>query len=218
MNPNCTAGTEDRPVSYYGCMRRWAFGVAVCLGSVAASVAQSGKLLEPAAQAPAAKPAVNSPSLEITMKFIQDKLNEIGSVNYTVTFYDPSGSFTGGGRMSVEKHNVVADPVKCQISYHATVEIDHEAQPQTDYSFPLREVRSIVVMKAEKWIQDYGAGADHPGVTVTVSPEIYFLVARRIKGNEDRFAFNDEEMANRVAKALIHAVDLCSASNQPDPF
>jgi hypothetical protein len=174
---------------------------------------------QPAADQPAAASpdALKGPSLEVTMKFIQDKLNEIGKVNYNVTFYDAAGNFNGGSRISVEKNNVVADPGKCQISYHAWVEIDGKVQPQSNYNFFLRDVRSITVIKAEKWIQEYGAGTSNPGGSVGVTPDTFFLVVKQTKGKEDRFAL-DEVMANRIAKAMIHAVELCGAGSQPEPF
>jgi hypothetical protein len=30
--------------------------------------------------------------------------------------------------------------------------------------------------------------------------------------------FRDEDMANRVAKALVHAVELCGGGGKPEPF
>jgi hypothetical protein len=81
----------------------------------------------------------------------------------------------------------------------------------------LRDVRTITVMKAEKWIQEYGAGTSNPGGSVGVTPDTFFLVVKQTKGKEDRFAL-DEEMANRLAKAMIHAVELCGAGSQQEPF
>ncbi|MGA2834581.1 MAG: hypothetical protein ABSE55_16050 [Terracidiphilus sp.] len=167
--------------------------------------------------AAASADALKGPSLEVTMKFILDKLNEIGKVNYDVALYDAGGNFNGGSRLSVEKNNVVADPGKCQISYHAWLEVDGKVQPQADYNFFLRDVRTITVMKAEKWIQDYGAGTSNPGGRVEVTPDTFFLVVKQTKGKEDRFAL-DEVMANRIAKAMIHAVELCGAGSKPEPF
>jgi hypothetical protein len=32
------------------------------------------------------------------------------------------------------------------------------------------------------------------------------------------WAFPDEDVANRVAKAIVHAVELCGGGSQPEPF
>jgi uncharacterized protein (DUF2384 family) len=43
--------------------------------------------------------------------------------------------------------------------------------------------------------------------------------SRRENGNkENRFTFREEEMANRVAKAMVHAVELCGGGAKPEPF
>jgi hypothetical protein len=189
---------------------------------MATSTALTQQSVPPPPQPALDKPATsdNSPSLEVTMKFIQAKLNEIGQVNYTVTFLDAGGNFTGSSLMSVEKSHIVADAGKCQISYHAWVQVDRKKNQQShsDEIILLRDVRNISVMKASQWIHEYGAGSSMPTGSIAVSPEMYFLIVRQIKSKEDRFAFDDEEMANRVAKALLHAVELCGVGGQPEPF
>lgn len=174
----------------------------------------------PAAEQRAAanQDAIRGSSLEVTMKFIQDKLNEIGRMNYNVSFYDAGGDFKGGSQVSIEKSGVIANPAKCQISYHAWVEADGKVRPLSSYYFFLPDVKTIAVMKAEKWIQEHGTGTSSPGGRVEVTPDTFFLVVKRINGDEDRFALGDEEMANRVAKAMIHAVDLCGTGSHPEPF
>ena len=50
-----------------------------------------------------------------------------------------------------------------------------------------------------------------------VLPDLFVLTTRRPNNQEDVFMFLDETLANRVAKALIHAVELCGGGNK-DPF
>jgi hypothetical protein len=44
-----------------------------------------------------------------------------------------------------------------------------------------------------------------------------FTMVRRPKGLENAFLFSEETMAGRVAKAIVHAVELCDGGNK-DPF
>jgi hypothetical protein len=45
-----------------------------------------------------------------------------------------------------------------------------------------------------------------------------FLVVARGAGNQNTgFYFLDEDVANRIAKAMVHAVELCGGGNK-DPF
>jgi len=32
------------------------------------------------------------------------------------------------------------------------------------------------------------------------------------------FVFFDEQLANRMAKAMVHAVELCGGGSEPEPF
>ena len=81
--------------------------------------------------APPPKPADEGPSLEVTMKFMEDKLNDVGALNLVV----------------------------------------------------------------------YSQGE-------AVGKEIFHLF----------FPFFEEQLANRVAKAMVHAVELCGGGGPPEPF
>jgi hypothetical protein len=49
-----------------------------------------------------------------------------------------------------------------------------------------------------------------------IAPPLFALAAKRPKQGENVFLFSDEDMANRVAKAMIHATELCGGgSNEP---
>jgi len=53
-------------------------------------------------------------------------------------------------------------------------------------------------------------------------PPVWVIVARTPENskdpNPDQLFFRDSEMANRIAKALVHAVELCGGGSQPEPF
>lgn len=54
----------------------------------------------------------DGPSLEVAMKFIQDKLNAVGPLNYASLQFGTTYQF----KMEVTK--VIADPRGCRIDYH----------------------------------------------------------------------------------------------------
>ena len=85
------------------------------------------------------------------------------------------------------------------------------------------------------------AEAAHPEITFTYTPAVFLLTLKGTKKdafsfhhtlklgeeqpeNSDRtdkqnaFIFRDEETANRVAKAMLHAVELCGGGSQQEPF
>jgi hypothetical protein len=78
-------------------------------------------------------------------------------------------------------------------------------------------VQDIVVLPQEQNQQKANARSGHPEWTPRVEPALFTLVARRPKGVENAFLFSEEEMAGRIAKAMVHAVELCGGGNK-DPF
>jgi hypothetical protein len=142
-------------------VRRWGFQL-VGLLLVATALAQDVP--------PPPKPQDEGPSLEVTMKFLQDKLP--GKVNYK------------------------------------------------DFSvFPnVKLVQEIVVMPAEQLFKKNESNAGHPELSSTVDPPVFALVVKSSNGEVfNPFWFDDETLAHRVAKALLHAVELCGGGNK-EPF
>ena len=62
---------------------------------------------------PAPKPSENGPSLDVTMKFIQDQLNEQGQLNYIVSAPDQPPV-----TVITDMSNVLANPAACRLTYH----------------------------------------------------------------------------------------------------
>jgi hypothetical protein len=65
-------------------------------------------------------------------------------------------------------------------------------------------------------IQRANAKAAHPELNVKVDPPIFLVVVKWEK-HSMMFNFYDDALADRVSKALQHAVDLCGGGSL-DPF
>jgi hypothetical protein len=181
---------------------------------------------------PAAQPQpAAGPSLAVTMQFIQDKLNDNGKAswidNAQVARYAGS-NFTDTVRHEIS--NVVADAGQCRISYHIFTKhsayyrlvptSDGKNNKGEDSSFSLRIVQEIVVKPWEQYETEWLAKNGHPETTVTSSaPAMTALVVRQPHGVENVFTFTDAAIADRVAKAMVHAVELCGGGQKsPEPF
>jgi membrane-associated protease RseP (regulator of RpoE activity) len=79
---------------------------------------------------PPPKPADDGPSLEVTMKFIQDKLNDIGPLRYSVGRRAVDADRDSVFGETDEITNVVADPQRCTISYR----LQESAKPVSEES------------------------------------------------------------------------------------
>src|ERR1022692_5124699 len=65
---------------------------------------------------PPPKPKDDGPSLEVTMKFIQDKLAEVGRVNWVAYVHDSTNGNDWTEKMSTEASRIQASVESCAIT------------------------------------------------------------------------------------------------------
>ena len=166
---------------------------------------------------PPPKPAPDGPSLEVTMKFIQDKLNDEGAVKFVLLRHNAE---EGDIRRTVSQEisNVTTEPRKCQITYHVRGTYSSEGETATndsDCDLSVGEVKNIVVIRGEQYLEE---AVNHSDSVITI-PKFLVLEMRLPKGEKCVAFLKDEDMANRVAKALVHAVELCGGGKkEAEPF
>jgi hypothetical protein len=170
------------------------------------------------AQEPPAPPPLRGDAASITdtMKFIQNKLP--GKVNLMVYGHDTvTGTDDKSIRVSAEVSNVSADAGGCRIDYHWLMIVDGRTRSDRDTGLSLKLVQDIVVMPFDQQQQVSSAKSGHPERSVKVDPPAFVLIVKRSDGKANDFEFYDEALANRVSKALQHAVQLCGGGSQ-EPF
>jgi hypothetical protein len=164
---------------------------------------------------PPPKPDDGGPSLEVTMKFIQDKMNSIGPVNYAVYFHDNATGADWTKRSKFEVTQMVAEAPACAITYHEKGW--PAAESESSSGFFLKNVEDVVVMPMEQYQQEAAAAAGHPSWSSRVDPPVFVLKVREsdVKGTNN-FDFFDEQLPNRVARAIVHAVELCGGGGKKE--
>ncbi len=165
---------------------------------------------------PPPKPKDDGPSLEVTMKFIEEKLNSIGRVNYIAYLHNNTDGSDTTGRISDEVKNVRANPATCRIDFHDWETQNEKVKADTDAWFLLKAVQEVVVKTREQDAKESDSKEGHPEYSYRIDPPVFILSINRKSGHHT-ISFYDEAMANRVAKALVHAVELCGGGNK-DPF
>jgi hypothetical protein len=168
--------------------------------------------------APPPKPAESGPSLAVTMKFIQDKMNEQGKINYALYTHDNSSDEDWPVyQISIEISNVIANPATCRITWHKVTTNNGKAGIDRDFSLDLRSVLNLEVRTSTREAKMEDTANGHPALDKRQDPP-YFATTAQSKGNvETPFFFTSEDTANRIAKAMVHAVELCGGGNQ-EPF
>ena len=174
--------------------------------------------IAPQGAAPAGAQTNSGPSLADTMKFIQDKLNALGTVNFAGYVHDASNNTDGVQKFSTTISNVVTNPSACSLSYHRLVYNSGRKEHNEDVVINLREVQNISVLPDEQDWQMYLVRTGDSTKTVKDVPNIIALVFKLNNGKDPTIRFYEQEMADRVAKALVHAVELCGGGPKPEPF
>jgi len=182
---------------------------------LAATTARAQQSVPPPPQPAPDKPA--GPTLEVTMQFIQDKLNGIGTVNFAGYVHDSANNTDNVQKFAATFSNVVANPSACTLSYHRLVINNGSREHDENVLINLREVQSISVLPDEQDWQMFLVRTGDTTKTVKDVPDVFALVIK-LPGRDPTIRFYDQALADRVAKALVHAVELCGGGPKPEPF
>lgn len=115
--------------------------------------------------------------------------------------------------------NVVADEDQCRISYHWKSTRGQASLPEADLWFSLRNVQYVQSKPYEQFQTEVDARAGDPNtVTSSTNPPLTVLMVHQSRNiKEQPFILDDPQLADRVARALTHAVELCGGGNN-EPF
>jgi hypothetical protein len=163
-------------------------------------------------QTAAPQPAVSGPSLAVTMQFLQSTLNEQGKLSWTTHYHDSADGTNWTYALTFEASKVVADASACTIGFHNNITRDGVVLFDTDASFNLHDVQDLTLTTGDQRQNKNDAAAGHPTWTAKIDPPIFDLVVKGQGTAEFYFFFFNEDAANRVTKAMGHAVELCGGS------
>jgi hypothetical protein len=187
--------------------------------------------------------ADSGPSLEVTLNFIQAKVNQQGAIVYVESWNNTvSGSSSPAKDSSVETHVVAIDPaggLSLQQTFKSlsntqsgtrmatgtwqmqfkdveklevlnSIDFKHRKSPQMVFQNDPPYFEVLVHLVPGKTVQHHTVRVENGnnGKTIESNDNIGEFVLH----------FRDEETANRVAKAMIHAVELCGGGSKPEPF
>jgi hypothetical protein len=168
----------------------------------------------PADIPPPAGPANGEPSLDVTMKFIQDKLGSLGKVSFAEPSHNTKTGQDSSTNYDMEIGKVTADRQQCRLSFHWKESKNGVVAQDADLWFPLRDVRDVTLEPYEHLLDDLSAKAGHPENTAGLgNPPVTILLVNR-SGTFNMFPFVEAELADRVARAINHAVELCAGGGR----
>jgi hypothetical protein len=146
------------------------------------------------------------------MQFLQAKLNEQGKMNWTTHYHDSADATNWTYVFIFEVSNAVADAAACKVGYHYKITRDGAVISDEDASFKLHDVQDLTLTTGDLRQNKNDTAAGHTTWNAKVDPPVFDLIVRGQEKAEFYFFFFDEDTANRVTKAMGHAVELCGGS------
>ena len=199
---------------------------ALRIGLTAAALTLPLHAIPQQAVPPPPKPADAGPSLADTMKFIEKTLNNQEPVRFTAHVnYSPSG-FAPSFMQTVTLADVHAEAQTCEVRFSmkiARISLDPnnsfgDKEQFEPFTLRLKEASNLKLEPFSVY-NAYGMtvnGVAQVGQTTTDIP-ISVLTVQPVQKGGSVIYIADEEMADRIAKAMVHAIELCAGASK-DPF
>jgi hypothetical protein len=154
------------------------------------------------------------PTLDVTMQYIQDKLASVGQISYVQTVHNTdTGGYTDLHEVG-QLTDVIGQPSGCRITYQETTSTEGEKAESTAYLLSLASILDIVVEPYEIYQSESFRRTGHHLTISSVSPQITALGWHEASSHA-HFIFPDETTAISIAKAMVHAVELCGGNRNP---
>ena len=147
--------------------------------------------------------ATGSPSLVETLAFIADKLSTQGPVIGSA--YVGTANGAPNWNVSLDYAGAAMNSTACTLS-------------ATDLRLSFRHIGKIEVLKFKDYVQRAITGTGLEGLKITNASPIFVLYITAPGGESKELYFSDETLANRVAKAMVHAAEICGAGANKEPF
>jgi len=156
------------------------------------------------------------------MNFIEEKLTSVGRVTFAQYQHDGiKDADSPPIKMSFQVTNVRAIAKDCRVDFHYWSAITSATAPERvlvdkDGGFSLRDVQEVGTSTSEQVLKEVSSKAGRPELNFQVDPPTFVLFVRS-KNSKESFRLYDGSLAERLTKALQHAVELCGGGSK-EPF
>jgi hypothetical protein len=152
------------------------------------------------------------PSLEFTLEYIQDKLISRGVLSYTVSLHDAATGKDWSYEFVDKLTGTYANPRTCQIGFHWKQTRSGEAVTDKETYLDLTGGTKADVLTMDQYLTESAAKSGHGSWEIKVSPSLSVLRITQSDKSESNYVFPDEDTADHLAKALVHAAELCEGT------
>ena len=187
-------------------------GAAALAAALVGSGGGAGAAATSAHRAPHAAHASKAPSLAVTLAFIRDKVAQQGQLAYASSTHDPEKNQTWDNQFTVEASSVTSDPAECTIDFHWHSTVDGKQAQDLDSEIQFKIVTSVGITSMDEDVARLNARDGHSAWVSQMRPTVWVLLVQKSDGHTNTLDFRDRDMAERVAKAIRHAADLCGGT------
>ena len=126
--------------------------------------------------------------------------------------YDTATNQAWTNQFATLASNVAVDVPACQITFHWFATLEGKTFQDFDLTLAFRTTRKVLVVNREQEMRGQVAG-DHPSWVATISPPIW-VVTMTTTSNNHVLDFTNQDVAERVSRAIDHVMDLCGAPKE----
>src|SRR5438270_2500169 len=156
--------------------------------------------------------AQTAPGLDETLSYISDQIAQQGESELTINNVDPATGQTWANHSTQLGSNFSTDPAHCQINFHWRTSDNGSVSFDGDGGVPFRQLDHVRVDTLDAYFARVNAGGGHSGWNTHATPAMTVVTSVRSDGVEHIFYFQDADVANHVADAMRHAMELCGAN------
>ena len=185
---------------------------------IAGTSSPSSRLTAP----PSAQAADDEPTLPEALQFVQAKLNALGKISFVAVTQDTVQGTKSSSVVTETASGITTDAAStCTLRFHWTTTRRGQSLSDQDIQLLLKAIANIEVMPLPAALSKINAAGGHPEIVVrTTAPEFWALFVSRNDNPKGfiHFSFDDQKMADRVAKAIQHTAELCGAGETKEPY
>jgi hypothetical protein len=152
-------------------------------------------------------------SLKATLAFMRDRFAGQGEVNYSIKLHDASDGSDWSQSMSGRATKVSYDVARCTLSYHWNTSSDGKQVQDFDVTWNFKNGRKVAVSSREEEVRTQAIDGGHTTWTAIVTPPIW-VVTLTFADHAGVANFTSKDTAERFARAVDHAMDLCGAAKE----
>lgn len=158
-------------------------------------------------------PRPDEATLLSTMTDIESELNNQGGIYFVINIENRETDQKNSVLIFWLVKGVEADTGQCRISFHYRKDFHDGTASEADTWFPLSDIRSLTVIPYITYLNNEAKREGKTGFRALSTDQPITMLIVHLPRSGKYFLFKDADLADRVARQLNRAVELCGGGN-----